>query len=137
MVGVFLQTDGPGRKVWIGVVIQLMTNANLQILPSGSECASRTQGTGVSHEHSGPAYSSMAAHPAWPMLGRLPVSIGVRIPLRGFKVRSLLSLRRGQTVASTWATTEDVPLQARALHVCWGEFEVVEQRIAIRLTRLA
>jgi flagellar motor switch protein FliN/FliY len=55
----------------------------------------------------------------------------------GFKVRDLLNLTCGQTIASTWALTEDVPLQTGALHLFWGEFDVVGERIAIRLTRLA
>jgi hypothetical protein len=38
---------------------------------------------------------------------------------------------------SAWAETEDVPLKAGALQLCWGEFEVVEQNKALRLTRLA
>lgn len=114
-----------------------MTNTNLQMVSSGSERTSGGQNSSVTCEQKGSSYSAMEAHPAWPMVGRLPVSLGVRIPLHGFKVCDLLRLRRQQTVASTWAVTEDVPLQTGPLNVCWGEFEVVGQCIAIRLTRLA
>jgi flagellar motor switch protein FliN/FliY len=79
----------------------------------------------------------MEEHPAWPMLARLPVMLTVTIPLRGFKVCNLLTLRCGHTIASSWAATEDVPLKVGALQACWGEFEVVEQQMALRLTRLA
>jgi flagellar motor switch protein FliN/FliY len=57
--------------------------------------------------------------------------------LSGFKVCNLLDLRCGQTITSAWAATEDVPLKVGTLQICWGEFEVVEQRMALRLTRLA
>jgi flagellar motor switch protein FliM len=80
---------------------------------------------------------SMEEHPAWPMISRLPVNLSVSIPLNRFKVRDLLGLACGQTIQSAWAATEDVPLSAGELQLNWGEFEVVEQRIALRLTRLA
>ncbi|HEV2645753.1 MAG TPA: FliM/FliN family flagellar motor switch protein [Acidobacteriaceae bacterium] len=76
-------------------------------------------------------------HAAWPMISRLPVMLGVTIPVRGFKVRDLLSLRVEQTVSSSWAVTKDVPLEVGKLHLCWGEFEIADQRLALRLTRLA
>lgn len=79
----------------------------------------------------------MEEHPAWSMIARLPVMLGVAIPLRGLRVCDLLALRSGQTIESAWATTEDVPLKVGTLQICWGEFEVVEQRMALRLTRLA
>jgi hypothetical protein len=33
--------------------------------------------------------------------------------------------------------TEDVPLKVGALQICLGEFEVIEQNMALRLTRSA
>jgi hypothetical protein len=112
-----------------------MTNANLQVMPVGSD---RTGGvTASTHvNESAPGLSPLESHPAWPMIGRLPVLAAVRIPLRGFRVCDLLALRCGKTVLSSCAITEDVPLLVGKLHICWGEFEVAEQRIAIRLTRL-
>jgi flagellar motor switch/type III secretory pathway protein FliN len=79
----------------------------------------------------------MAEHPAWSMLSRLPVRMSVEVPLLGLSVRDLLALRTGQTICSTWAVGEDVPLRAGTQQISWGEFEVVEERMALRLTRLA
>jgi flagellar motor switch protein FliN/FliY len=79
----------------------------------------------------------MEEHPAWPMISRLPVMLAVRIPMSKFKVCDLLALKAGQTIESVWAVTEDVPLKIGLLQVSWGEFEVVEQSMALRLTRLA
>lgn len=79
----------------------------------------------------------MDDHPAWPMISRLPVVLAVSIPLSSFKVRDLLGLRPGETVETAWAAIREVPLKVGEVQVAWGEFEVVEQRMALRLTRLA
>ena len=79
----------------------------------------------------------MERHPVWPMISRLPVTLAVSIPLSGLKVCMLLELRCGQTIRSGWAVTEDVPLKAGAVQIGCGEFEAVEGRMALRLTRFA
>jgi flagellar motor switch/type III secretory pathway protein FliN len=80
--------------------------------------------------------SGMEEHAAWPMISRLPVMLAVTIPLTGFKVRDLLAVSEGQTIETAWAVTRDIPLRAGQVQLGWGEFEVVEQRMALRLTRL-
>jgi flagellar motor switch protein FliM len=80
--------------------------------------------------------SAMEAHPAWPMISRLPVKLMVNIPLNGFRVCDLLALEPGQTIQSKWGATEEVPLKVGDLQLSWGEFEVVDQIMALRLTRL-
>jgi flagellar motor switch protein FliN/FliY len=80
---------------------------------------------------------AMEEHGAWPMLSRLPVTLAVGIPLRRFRVCDLVALRSGQTIETAWAVTEDVPLATGEVQVAWGEFETVEERMALRLTRLA
>jgi len=79
----------------------------------------------------------METHPAWPMISRLRVSLSAGVPLIGLTVQKLLALRPAQTVLTSWAATEDIPLTVGSLHVASGEFEVSEQRMALRLTRLA
>ena len=76
-------------------------------------------------------------HSQWLMLAQLPLKLLVSIPIAGFKVRDLLALGEGLTVPSAWPTTEDVPLEIGGVQLAWAEFEVVEQKMAIRLTRLA
>jgi flagellar motor switch/type III secretory pathway protein FliN len=80
---------------------------------------------------------AMEEHPAWPMISRLPVTLAVSVPMKRMRVRDLLGLACGQTLESSWAATEDVPLKVGELQLSWGEFETVEQRMALRLTRLA
>lgn len=84
----------------------------------------------------GEAGGPLEEHSAWPILSRLPVRLAVSIPLKNFKVKELLDLRPGRTVESAWAVTEDVPLKTGNVLICWGEFEVLEQQMALRLTRL-
>jgi flagellar motor switch protein FliN/FliY len=75
-------------------------------------------------------------HPAWPVLSRLPITVAARIPLGQFSVRDLLGMAEGQVFESSISDTEDVPLAVGNVQLGWTEFEVVEQRIALRLTRL-
>jgi len=82
------------------------------------------------------AVPGMEANAAWPMISRLSVTLAARIPMGGFRVRDLLALAAGQTIATAWAATEDVPLLAGDLQVGWSEFEVVGRKMALRLTRL-
>ncbi len=78
----------------------------------------------------------MEANPAWPMISRLSVGLAARIPVNRFRVRDLLVLAPGQTIATEWAATEDVPLLAGDLQLGWSEFEVVGRKMALRVTRL-
>jgi flagellar motor switch/type III secretory pathway protein FliN len=66
----------------------------------------------------------------------LPVQLDVRIPLPDFRVADLLSLATGSVVISDWATSEDIPLCCGAVHLVWTEFEVVDNTLAVRVTRL-
>jgi flagellar motor switch/type III secretory pathway protein FliN len=81
--------------------------------------------------------ATIEKHPEWALLGRIPMRLAASIPLRGFTVRDLVELRAGSVVRSEWLSGEDVPLKIGAVEIGWSEFEVVEQRLAIRLTRLA
>ena len=79
----------------------------------------------------------MEHHAAWPTISALSVKLDAHIPLPGFRIRHLLALQSGQTIESGWQVTEDVPLKVGQVQLCWCEFEVVEQKISLRITRLA
>jgi flagellar motor switch protein FliN len=78
----------------------------------------------------------MESHPSWPVLSTLQVRMKVGLPLHGFRVRDLLALVPGSIVGSGWNETEDVPLIGGETQISWCEFETVDDRIAVRLTRL-
>jgi hypothetical protein len=75
-------------------------------------------------------------HPAWETLAQLRVTIRVGVALNRFKVRDLLLLKEGQMFESISPDTEDVPVMVGHIQVGWSEFEILEQRMALRLTRL-
>jgi flagellar motor switch protein FliN/FliY len=83
-----------------------------------------------------PIVHAMETHPAWPMVSHLPVLLEVNVPLHRFRVCDLLALECGRTIESDCASTEEVPLRVGELQVGWGEFEVVGEHMALRLTRL-
>lgn len=72
-----------------------------------------------------------------PAVARLPVELDVAIPVRQFRVRNLLALEAGEVIESQWGHGDDVPLAAGEVQLAWTEFEVVETRLAVRVTRLA
>lgn len=66
----------------------------------------------------------------------LPVEIDVAVPIRKFRVRDLLTLKEGTVIASQWIQGDDMPLGAPGAQLAWTEFEVIDQRLAVRITRL-
>jgi flagellar motor switch protein FliM len=57
--------------------------------------------------------------------------------VRRFRVRNLLALDVGRVIETQWNHGEDVPLRAGEVQLAWSEFEVIETRLAVRVTRLA
>jgi flagellar motor switch/type III secretory pathway protein FliN len=75
-------------------------------------------------------------HPSWEIVSQLRLSLRAAVALNRFKVRDLLALKEGQLFESLSPDTEDVPVMVGEVQLGWSEFEVMEQRIAVRLTRL-
>lgn len=69
-------------------------------------------------------------------LSTLPVQLDVCIPLPSFRVADLVALKPGRVLESVWGSTDDVPLWCGHVQMVWTEFEVVDQKIAVRVTRL-
>ena len=67
---------------------------------------------------------------------RIPIEVDVCVPIRNFRVRNLLALDAGQVIESLWRQGDDLPLEARNAQLAWSEFEVIGQKLAVRLTRL-
>jgi flagellar motor switch protein FliN/FliY len=70
-------------------------------------------------------------------VSRLPVELEVSIPLHEFRVRNLLNLGLEQVIETQWAYDEDMPLAAGEVQLAWSEFEVIDSKLAVRITRLA
>jgi flagellar motor switch/type III secretory pathway protein FliN len=54
-----------------------------------------------------------------------------------FTVADLLALAKGSIVETACHHTSDVPLRVNNLLIGWTEFEVVGDRLAVRITDLA
>jgi flagellar motor switch protein FliM len=74
-------------------------------------------------------------HPYWETLSQLRVTMRAGIELR-FTVQDLLTLKEGQVFESLSPATDDVPVKVGQTQLGWSEFEVQDQRMALRLTRL-
>jgi flagellar motor switch/type III secretory pathway protein FliN len=72
----------------------------------------------------------------WKPVLELPCEFMVNLPLPGFKIADLLKLRPGSVVKAHWRVGQDVPLQLNGTLIGWGEFEVMGNRLAVRLTEL-
>jgi flagellar motor switch/type III secretory pathway protein FliN len=72
-----------------------------------------------------------------PVVARLPIEVDVAVPAREFRVRDLVELQAGQVIETRWEHTDDLPLAAGNVQLAWGEFEVVDSRLGVRITRLA
>jgi flagellar motor switch protein FliN len=70
-------------------------------------------------------------------LTRVPVELDVAVPVRRFRVSTLVNLQPGQVIETQWEDTGDLPLAAGDVQLAWTEFEVVDTRMAVRITRLA
>jgi flagellar motor switch protein FliN/FliY len=83
-----------------------------------------------------PAFEREGALHINPLVSRLPVEVDVAVPIRKFRVRNLLALEVGAVIPSQWEQGEDMPLAARGAQLAWAEFEVIDQKLAVRITRL-
>lgn len=76
-----------------------------------------------------PPENSLWAETLW-----LPVRFSIDLMVPRFTVGDLLRLEAGSIVDSYWELGRDIPLQVNGQLIAWGEFEVVENQLAVRLT---
>lgn len=67
----------------------------------------------------------------------LPCSLSLEVPVVGFTIGDLLALREGSIVETACHHTSDVPLRANQLLIGWTEFDVIGDRLAVRITETA
>jgi flagellar motor switch/type III secretory pathway protein FliN len=73
----------------------------------------------------------------WQPVLALPCELTVDLGLPGFKVSDLLKLGPGTVLGCLWPVRRDVPLRVNGNVIGWSEFEVVAEKLAVRLTELA
>lgn len=72
----------------------------------------------------------------WQIAKELGCEVTVEVPVAGFKVRDLLNLAKGNIVAGVWALANDVPLRINGNLIARAEFEIVGEKLGVRLTEL-
>jgi flagellar motor switch protein FliN/FliY len=73
----------------------------------------------------------------WARVEPLPCLLTIEISVPGFTVADLVNLQRGRIIATRWTVGQDVPFRINGELIAWSEFEVVQNRLAVRLTELA
>ena len=84
-----------------------------------------------------PGMQQVEQHEQWAVLSRMPLLVTVGVSLTRLRVRELLSLQVGQLLETERESTQDVPFTVNGVQLGWSEFEVVDGRMAVRMTRLA
>jgi flagellar motor switch/type III secretory pathway protein FliN len=81
--------------------------------------------------------SGEAPDEAWREAGMYPCQLSMDVPLERFTVRDLLRLERGAVLETTTANVDAVPVVVNRQTIGWAVFEVVGQRLGVRITELA
>jgi len=64
----------------------------------------------------------------------LPCTLTLEVPVVHFTIADLLALKEGSIVETACHHTSDVPVRVNQLLIGWTEFEVVGDRLAVRIT---
>jgi flagellar motor switch/type III secretory pathway protein FliN len=67
----------------------------------------------------------------------LPCTLALDLTVVRFTVGDLLNLTKGSIVETAYHQSSDLPLRVNGQLVGWTEFEVVGERLAVRLTDLS
>lgn len=130
----FLLLFGPAAAVDTVMPGHTSEDTVSNALPGGTAAA----GTVRAQEDGAGALSTMPWTEAGrnPSLAGLPLQLDVSIPISNFRVRDLVSLDKGTILASEWPYAEDVPVYCGGEQLIWAEFEVVDDVLAVRVTRV-
>jgi flagellar motor switch protein FliN/FliY len=67
----------------------------------------------------------------------LPCTVSVEIPLARFTIGDLSRLGQESIVTTTFRHLSDIPLYVNGQFIGWSEFEVIDDRLAVRITEIA
>ncbi len=106
---------------------------------SSLQIAAKDGATGLAQLQPKPTtkMSQIETHPAWELLAALTLRLQAGVSVPHFKVKHLLGLSIGAVLETAWGNEADVPLKCGEVQLGWAEFEVVDRRLAVRITKLA
>lgn len=84
-----------------------------------------------------PAPAAARVEDPWAGYLHVSASIAVDAAIVGLTVRELFRLEKGSIVATAQAVESNVPMHAGGALIGWGEFQVVGDRLAVRVAELA
>jgi flagellar motor switch/type III secretory pathway protein FliN len=66
----------------------------------------------------------------------LPCSLTLEVPVVHFTIADLLALKVGSIAETACHHTSDLPLRVNQMLIGWTEFDVVGDRLALRITEM-
>lgn len=72
----------------------------------------------------------------WPEAMELPCQLNVALEVPHFTVRDLLSLGVNSLVDTQRREGAHVPVMVNSIMVAWAEFDVIDGRLAVRMTEM-
>jgi flagellar motor switch protein FliN/FliY len=73
---------------------------------------------------------------AWTLVKGLLCQLSVQVKIPHFTVRNLLDLAPGDILDTHYEEGSHLPVIVNGQMIAWGEFDVVDETLAIRLTEL-
>jgi len=67
----------------------------------------------------------------------LPCLVSLEIPLQHFTIGDLSQLTKGTVVATARQQNSELPLYVNGQLIGWTELEVIDERLAVRITEIA
>lgn len=90
------------------------------------------QTAGSPHQAAAAAQNDLLDTMPW-----LPCKLTLDIPVAGFTISDLFNLTKGSIVQTAYHHNSDIPLRVNQLLLGWTEFDVIGDRLAVRITELA
>jgi len=67
----------------------------------------------------------------------LPCTVSLEIPLQRFTIGDLWKLAKGSVVSTACPRNSNLPLYVNGQRIGWTELEVIDDRLAVRITEIA
>jgi flagellar motor switch/type III secretory pathway protein FliN len=67
----------------------------------------------------------------------LPCTVSLQIPLSHFTIGDLCRLSKGSAVSASCRHNSEIPLYVNGQLIGWTELEVIDDKLAVRITEIA
>jgi flagellar motor switch/type III secretory pathway protein FliN len=111
-------------------------SASTAAVATVNDTATAPAATAAPNAAPAPAPAKPEISARWADAELLPCQLSAEIDVVRFTVRDLFRLEVDSVLDAGWVQSLDVPLKANSQLVGWVEFEVIGERLAVRLTEL-